>query len=43
MIPKNRAEKNGEKACESVLQIGHILDHNRVRGEFYGENSEMSL
>ena len=28
MIRKNRPEEKGEKkACESVLQIGHILDH----------------
>ena len=30
-------------ACDSVLQIGHILGHNGVRRKFYSKNSKMSL
>ena len=30
-------------ACDSVLQIGHILGHNGARRKFYRKNSKMSL
>ena len=44
MIRRKRPAKNDEKkACDSVLQIGHILGQNGVQCEFYSKNSQMSL
>ena len=44
MIRTNRLAENGEKkACDSVLQIGHILGQNGVWHEFKNNSPKMSL
>ena len=44
MIRTNRLAENGEyKACECVLQIGHILGENAVPRELKNNSSKMSL
>ena len=41
MIRTNRLAENGEyKACECVLQIGHILGENAVPGELKNNSSK---
>ena len=44
MVRTNRPAENGEqKACDSVLEMGHILGHNGVLREFHSKSSKMSL
>ena len=44
MIRVNRPAANGEsKACDSVLEIGHIFGHIWVRRKFHSKSSKTAL